>query len=200
MSSLKTSNHVSSASDADDDAAPRFLEGPPRCVQCFYQLEGLEINRCPECGQAFDPEDETTFTRKPPLVWWRIAGPVLWIAAPYLVLWFATFHLNSDLCAVVTLFAPLVFGVISCFLLQMPKVFPLFALLCVAGGLLISFLQATPAGMALAIILFIVFTPLVAIGALLGFALRRHFRTRSIEHRAWLPTTKPHHTKPLPPL
>ena len=28
---------------------------------CRYRLKGLAANRCPECGRAFDPNDETTF-------------------------------------------------------------------------------------------------------------------------------------------
>jgi len=29
------------------------------CAICGYQLQGLRENRCPECGQAFDPNDLT---------------------------------------------------------------------------------------------------------------------------------------------
>ncbi len=39
-------------------------EPPPRrCLECGYIVEGLSINRCPECGTGFDPTDPTTFDR-----------------------------------------------------------------------------------------------------------------------------------------
>lgn len=37
-------------SDVTDPAA-----SSPRCPHCHYVLFGLPENRCPECGQAFDP-------------------------------------------------------------------------------------------------------------------------------------------------
>jgi len=32
-----------------------------RCKHCRYRLDGLADNRCPECGEAFDPNDRETF-------------------------------------------------------------------------------------------------------------------------------------------
>lgn len=31
------------------------------CLQCDYDLHGSESERCPECGQEFDPSDPTTY-------------------------------------------------------------------------------------------------------------------------------------------
>ena len=36
---------------------------PKRCLGCGYILEGLTQHRCPECGQAFDPENARTYVR-----------------------------------------------------------------------------------------------------------------------------------------
>ena len=39
------------------------------CRQCGYMLFGLSEDRCPECGQPFDPADRSTFRRYPPTTW-----------------------------------------------------------------------------------------------------------------------------------
>ena len=45
----------------------KSLAGPSMyCRKCFYALEGLDTNRCPECGRAFDPGDRRTYRRRPP--------------------------------------------------------------------------------------------------------------------------------------
>jgi len=36
-------------------------DSPVRCLSCQYPLHHLTAPRCPECGQAFDPNDRTTF-------------------------------------------------------------------------------------------------------------------------------------------
>ena len=39
-----------------------------RCISCGYNLQGLTDHRCPECGQAFDPNDVTTFRGNPHVI------------------------------------------------------------------------------------------------------------------------------------
>ncbi len=50
---------------------------PMRCRGCYYILENLDADRCPECGRAFDSGDPDTFTRRPPFVWWSYWLPPL---------------------------------------------------------------------------------------------------------------------------
>lgn len=46
------------------------------CRQCEYDLTGLVIARCPECGHAFDPADPATFTTE----WTKgVARTGIWI-------------------------------------------------------------------------------------------------------------------------
>ena len=40
---------------------PSLPEGTIVCLDCDYQLQGLTKHRCPECGRAFDPENERSF-------------------------------------------------------------------------------------------------------------------------------------------
>lgn len=35
------------------------------CLRCGYMLRGLMANRCPECGQAYEPDKPETFRRTP---------------------------------------------------------------------------------------------------------------------------------------
>lgn len=45
------------------------VESHRYCRQCGYQLNGLSENRCPECGQTFDPNEPRTFALTPN--YWR---------------------------------------------------------------------------------------------------------------------------------
>lgn len=40
---------------------------PRYCVACSYELSGLAVSRCPECGLGFDPADPTTSATEPAL-------------------------------------------------------------------------------------------------------------------------------------
>ena len=50
---------------------------PRRCRRCYYILEGLDADRCPECGTAFDLSDPRTYLTEPPVLWWRFWAPAL---------------------------------------------------------------------------------------------------------------------------
>ena len=41
------------------------------CRTCSYNLHGLPENRCPECGNTFDPTNRKTFRRRPRAAVWR---------------------------------------------------------------------------------------------------------------------------------
>lgn len=40
----------------------RFIRPTARCHRCGYDLRGQTVERCPECGRAFDANDPTTYT------------------------------------------------------------------------------------------------------------------------------------------
>lgn len=59
------------------------------CPACGYELTGLPVPRCPECGEEFDPAELSEFQKSPPktylghsiavtLVCWPIGLPALY--------------------------------------------------------------------------------------------------------------------------
>jgi len=50
-----------------DEKTRRFCRGRG----CGYELRGLELARCPECGRPFDPDDSRTFRSRPIGYWHR---------------------------------------------------------------------------------------------------------------------------------
>ncbi len=41
------------------------------CLNCHYDLRELPEHRCPECGQHFDPSDESTYSHARWQLHWR---------------------------------------------------------------------------------------------------------------------------------
>src|SRR5258708_9755694 len=50
------------------------------CIGCGYRLIHLTVNRCPECGRAFDPDDPRTMSLGRPLWRWQrwLLRPLGW--------------------------------------------------------------------------------------------------------------------------
>jgi len=93
------------------ETSPALETTPPmRCRHCYYILDHLSSNICPECGTIFDPLDLTTFTRKPPFVWWTFWLPALLLAGVGGgVLWIVLIAAFNFTCAT-TLVVPIAIG------------------------------------------------------------------------------------------
>ncbi len=50
------------------------------CIRCFYILNHLPEDRCPECGQVFDPEDPETFRTSVPV---KVRRRIAWVLGVY---------------------------------------------------------------------------------------------------------------------
>ena len=91
--------------------SPRIMP-PRRCLKCFYILDHLETRICPECGTAFDPANPTTWTIKPPFVWWTYWMPAFLLAGGGGgILWTALILLYG-FTAATTLTVPLAIGAV----------------------------------------------------------------------------------------
>lgn len=54
------------------------------CKGCYYPLQGLSETRCPECGQAFDLSDASTYSIQahPPRIQRRLGTALVLLGAP----------------------------------------------------------------------------------------------------------------------
>lgn len=70
------------------------------CAKCAYCLNGLQKPRCPECGQAFDPYDSSTWLTKPSRrVRCTVFQAVLAYVGPYVATFLLALVLPSNLIA-----------------------------------------------------------------------------------------------------
>ncbi|MBX2852445.1 MAG: hypothetical protein KTR15_11955 [Phycisphaeraceae bacterium] len=69
----------------------------PRCLACGYRLVGLHEAVCPECGRPFDPDNERTFSRKPPFIWYLYWWPGALLSVGAGFAWCVAFYLNQSL-------------------------------------------------------------------------------------------------------
>lgn len=44
-----------------DDSNPKLTAEAMRCLDCDYDLRGLDVDRCPECGRSFEPNDPLSY-------------------------------------------------------------------------------------------------------------------------------------------
>lgn len=84
-------NTISPLQDASDSRRH------PRCLDCGYRLVGLSEPICPECGRAFNPDNENTFSRKPPFIWYLYWWPGALLSLGAGFAWCVAFYINQEL-------------------------------------------------------------------------------------------------------
>lgn len=85
---------------------------PRRCRRCYYVLEHLDADRCPECGTGFDFADPATYVTKPPFVWWRYWLPGVALTVGLGVVLYAGLAAAYGYGVAVTIVLPLCLGAI----------------------------------------------------------------------------------------
>ncbi|MEO0475451.1 MAG: hypothetical protein AAF085_05670 [Planctomycetota bacterium] len=69
----------------------------PRCLVCGYRLVGLDHAQCPECGQPFDPDRPSTYSRRRPFVWHQYWWPGAVLALVVGFLWAFILYRHNEL-------------------------------------------------------------------------------------------------------
>lgn len=80
-----SSSKTTLPSDKRNTMGQRNTMEHARCRRCAYPLRNLLSNRCPECGDGFDPADPYSFIIDDPAIRWRA-----WTAAGLVTVWFSS--------------------------------------------------------------------------------------------------------------
>ncbi len=163
------------------------MPGPARCIRCQYILEGLPEARCPECGQAFNPDDPLTYTTKTPFVWWRYWLPGFLLAVGVGIVTYLILLTAFGYGWAATIVTPLCIGAIigyACrvrtFFIVLLSLLGIFAVLMglYSGGLVGILCGLVFGGVAIG--------PAI-LGGLFGATLRNQLKRGDFSQRDWLP-------------
>jgi len=159
---------------------------PRRCRKCYYILDHLESKICPECGEAFDPNDPRTYVTSPPFVWWTFWMPALLMAGVGGgVLWLVLIAAFGFTFAT-TLTVPVAIGVVVGYAAK-TRAAAKIILVLMALGLAIGVLATGDfvGGFCATIVATIALVPAM-LGALAGTILRRDLKRSKFSQRAYL--------------
>lgn len=170
------------------DAATDMEFMSPLCLDCGYCLLGLAEHRCPECGREFDPADPASFTRRPPVVRWRLWMPGMLLST---ILGTTAIALlvaaTNDVGIAVTLGIPGVIGCMVGYLCRVRFVFHVSIVICVAIGIVVSIAGLNLAGMFCTIIALPAILGPMLVGSAFGAALRKRLKRSAFSQRWHLP-------------
>ncbi len=166
---------------------PVLNEDPARCMTCYYVIENLPENRCPECGQPFDLNDEFTFVRKPPFVRWRLWMPGMLLALTCGTITTSVLLLYGSTGWAVTLGVPVAIGAILGYLCRIPMVLIALLTIFVAFGVVVMLMIMNISGMLCGLIAMAMFAPPALAGVFLGLGLRTILKRTEFDQRSYLP-------------
>jgi hypothetical protein len=168
-------------------AGPVMSESPARCLTCYYVIENLPLNRCPECGRPFDPEDEATFTRNPPFVWWRLWFPGLALAVASGTVCSGLLLLAGSTGWAVTIGVPVTVGAVLGYRCRLSTVLLTLLAICATIGVVVTLFAMHISGLLCSIIALIILFPPAMIGVFLGMGLRNTLKRSNFDQRSYLP-------------
>jgi len=157
-----------------------------RCLQCFYILDHLESKTCPECGLAFDPADPSTYTTRPPFVWWTFWMPAFLLAGVGGGILWAVLIYTFGFTGATTLAVPVAIGSIMGYAGKVRLRYK-FVLALMAVGAAIGILAGGGfvGGFCAAIVSTCALIPVFA-GVLVGWILRKQLAKSKFSHRDYL--------------
>ncbi len=170
------------------NAAEGAREGSPRCLDCFYCLEGLPEARCPECGRPFDLANPRSYTTRPSLVRWRLWLPGLALAMLGGVAVYLPTMAVGNVGVAITIAAPFAIGAIVGYRCRARRFVLVLLGLCALTGVIATIMSAHIAGMFCSLVALAFGIGPMIVGALAGAALRMRLkRSRRFDQRGWLP-------------
>lgn len=161
--------------------------GIPRCRRCYYVLENLPGNRCPECGTPFDFNDPNTYTIKPPFVRWKLWMPGLLLALGgglalcAFIVPFAGFGVAA------TLIVPASVGAVIGYTCRVRMFLLVVVSLAAVGGLVMGLMSMNFVGLLCGLMLACIIAGPLVLGTLAGVLLRQALKNSSFDQRWHLP-------------
>jgi hypothetical protein len=159
----------------------------PRCLTCAYVLEGLQSARCPECGRAFDPSDPSSFTLKPPFLFWRFWLPGLIQSAFLGAVILGGLLLAGSTGWAMTIAAPVTIGSLVAYKCRVRSIFVFLLSACGLCGVVVMLFSASLSGLLCSVVALVVLGIPTMMGALLGMALRNKLKNSGFDQRHYFP-------------
>ncbi len=158
-----------------------------RCLNCFYVLDHLPSDQCPECGRAFDPSNPSTYTTKPPFIWWRYWLPGYLLAAALGLAAYAMLIPMMGFGWAVTLAIPVMIGGIVGYTVRVGKAAAIGVGWLAIIACLIGVTLGGGSGIFCMLILFAMAIIPLVVSVLAGMILRTALKRSRWGQRQWLP-------------
>jgi hypothetical protein len=160
---------------------------PKRCLNCFYVLDGLPAQRCPECGRAFDPGDLSTFTYKLPFVRWRFWMPAVLLTGGCGLVLYVLLGAWVGYGWATTLVLPFCLGATLGYLAKFGPAVGIGAAILFVVAMMIGLVTLNATGLFCALVLGAMAIVPITMGVIVGTILRWQLKLNNFDQRDYLP-------------